>query len=130
MRQLATVKRLLPYVADAGMAAYLATAAVTVAVLVAETVDPGFATNFLAPQALVAVAFVTGVLSLVAPTPRPRLARQKAVFALCGLIAGVFAFWSAGRYFMSIPDARVPLAAAIAGAVLLAFAASAADDPL
>lgn len=123
-------RRFLPYVADAGMAAFLCVAAVTATVLVAEIVSPGFAANFLAPQGLIAAAFVTGALSLVAPTPGPRTARQKAVFALFGVAAAGFAFWASWRYFTSVPDARLPLATAIAGAILLAFAASAGDDSL
>lgn len=130
MRAIAAVKRFLPYVADAGMTAYVAVATVTAAVLTAETLRPGFAVNFLAPQTLVLVGALAGALSVITPTPAPRQLRQRAVFALSGLAAGGFAFWAAWRYFTSVPDARLPLAAAIAGAVILAFAASAADDPL
>lgn len=130
MRHIATVKRLLPYVADAGMTAYVAVAAVTAAVLAAETLRPGFAVNFLAPQTLVLIGAVAGALSVATPTPAPRKLRQRAVFALSGLAAGGFAFWAAWRYFTSVPDARLPLAAAIGGAVLLAFGASSADDEL
>ncbi len=129
-RVFAILRRFLPYAADVGMTAYVAVAGVTAAVLMAETLRPGFAANFLAPQTLVLVGAVAGTVSVIVPTPAPRSLRQKAVFALSALAAGGFAFWAAWRYFTSVPDARLPLAAAIAGAVLLAFAASAADDEL
>jgi hypothetical protein len=130
LRRITALKRYLPYAADVGMAAYLAISGVIMAVIALETVTPGFAVNFLAPQTLVTLALGAAALSLVTPTPGPRGLRQRVTFWLTGALAGGFAFWAAWRYFTSVPDARLPLAAAIAGAVLLAFGASSADDEL
>jgi hypothetical protein len=88
------------------------------------------AKRLLPPQTLILVGTVAGALSVIVPTPVPRQVRQRVIFALSGLTAGGFAFWAAWRYFTSVPDARLPLAAAIGGAVLLAFASSEADDSL
>ncbi len=119
----------LPYAADAGMAAFVAAAAFALAVAAAEFLSPGLVSSAVAPQALVVMLLATGALALADVSRKPRNRRQKAVFAVVGAIAAAFAFWASWYYFSPVPEARWRLAALIAGVVGLLFAGAAAPLP-
>lgn len=123
------LRKSLPYVSDAGTAAFVAAAGFSLTVAVAEFFSPGLVASAVAPQAVVVLLLVTGALALADGSPKARSRRQKALFALAGAAAAAFAFWAAWYYFSSVPEARWRLAALIAGVVGLLFAGASAPLP-
>ena len=120
-------KTALPYVADAGGVAFTAIAAFVLAVVALEFASPGSAVSAVAPQALVVAAVVAGGVAL-ADVSTPRTPRRRAWAVAAAVAAGV-AFWASWYYFSSVPEVRAWLAAAIAFAVALLFAAAASPPP-
>lgn len=123
------MRKALPYVADAGAAAYAAVALFALAVAAAEFIDPGSASGVVAPQTLVALLAAAGALALVdVSAERPSRGRAASFVAL-GAIAVVVAFWSSWDYFSPVPDLRARLAAFTAAVVGLLFAAARSPAP-
>lgn len=120
-------KTVLPYVADAGGVAYTAIAAFVLAVGALEFASPGAAVSAVAPQVLVASAIAAGAVALL-DISVPRKPHRLVWMIVTAVAAGV-AFWAAWYYFSSVPEARARLAAAIAFAVALLFAAAASPPP-
>lgn len=120
-------KTALPYVADAGGVAFMAISAFVLAVVALEFASPGSAVSAVAPQALVVAAVVAGGVAL-ADVSVPRKPRRRAWAVAAAVAAGV-AFWASWYYFSSVPEVRAWLAAAIAFAVALLFAAAASPPP-
>lgn len=120
-------KTVLPYVADAGGVAFMAIAAFVLVVLALEFASPGAAVSAVAPQALVASAVIAGAVALL-DVSAPRAPRRRAWIVAAFIAAGV-AFWASWYYFSSVPETRAWLAAAIAFAVALLFAAAASPPP-
>ena len=122
------LKIALPYVADTGAVAYVAIALFALVVAIAEFTSPGLVSGVVAPQAIIACLAVAGALSLVAPS-EGRSKASKVTFALFGIAAAAFAFWSAWYYFSPVPDLRGRLAVFAAMVVGLLFAAGAMPAP-
>ena len=120
-------KTVLPYVADVGGVAYMAIAAFVLAVIALEFASPGAAVSAVSPQALVASAVIAGAVALLdVSVTRPP---HRMAWAVATVLAAGVAFWASWYYFSSVPEVRARLAAAIAFAVALLFAAVASPPP-
>ncbi|HTM68948.1 MAG TPA: hypothetical protein VL426_06660 [Candidatus Binatia bacterium] len=128
-RAASALKNALPYVADAGAAAYAAIALFALAVAAAEFTNPGSASGAVAPQTLVVLLAAAGAFALVDVRGGRPGRKRLAFFAALGLVAAAVAFWSAWDYFGPVPALRGRLAAYTAAVVGLLFAASASPAP-
>ncbi|KPJ85889.1 hypothetical protein AMJ57_01395 [Parcubacteria bacterium SG8_24] len=112
--------------ADAAMVAYLALAVFILLAVGLDFLHPGFAFNYLAPQVLVVLTAVCGLLSLLRPGDRAgRSGRQRLAFLAVGFLVTVSVLAVAWYYFSPVPALRVKLTAlsAITVAFLFIFAA-------
>lgn len=121
----AAFSKSLPYVAEIGDVAYGSLCAVIIACAVAEFLAPGIIAAAVSPQALALAAFAAGALSLVSERKVRPSRRRRAFYGAAGAAASVFAFSSAWYYFVSVPDARAPLAWASGMIVAIMFLACA-----
>lgn len=111
------------YVAEAGTVAFVSLASLITLTVLAESVRPGTAANYVPPQSLFVVAVVTGLLSLAAPIHGHRNRRQKVSYSVVMVFLAVIAFKMAWRYFAAIPSGQVWLSLLASGSVLLVFLA-------
>lgn len=123
------LRNALPYVADAGAAAYAAVAVFALAVAAAEFMSPGSASGAIAPQTLVICLAVAGALALADVSGDRPKGKRLAFFAALGVAATAVAFWAAWDYFSPVPGMRERLAGFTAAVVGLLFAASASPAP-
>ena len=111
------------YVAEAGTVAFLSLAVLITLIVIAESVRPGIAANYVPPQSLFMAAVLTGLLSLVAPIHRRRSTRQRITYGVIALVLASIAGKMAWRYFAAIPSDRVWLSLLASGSVVLVFLA-------
>ena len=111
----------LRYVAELGLAGFLAVFWLGAVLAVAELSFPGFAANYISPGAIFAALLLTGGLALAAPQSETRTRRQRLAYAAAGALAVVGAFSAAWYYFGPVPDARLWLSVASAAVVAGAF---------
>jgi hypothetical protein len=99
----------IPYLADAASVVFVAAGTLLVFSAAGELRSPGMAASVLAPQTLIAVAAVAGLLALLSPPRSPsRLARVG--YACMGLLATALAGVAAWHGFVSLGEARPWLA--------------------
>lgn len=110
------------------MVAFVSLAVLITLAVLAESIRPGTAVNYVPPQTLFAVAVVTGLLSLAAPIHAHRSRRQKVSYGVVMVFLAVIAFKMAWRYFAAIPSDQVWLSLLASGSVVLVFLAFRQDD--
>lgn len=103
---------LAPYVVEAGLSVFTATAVLSVALALLEYRFPGFVGPYVPPQVLAVILCVSGAAALAGPDragerPAPRL-----IYAAAGLLLAACAFAAAWYYLGPLP-----------GGLWLAFAA-------
>jgi hypothetical protein len=108
-----------PYLADIGRTAFASVAALAGAALLLEYFAPGIVGNYVATQYVAAAAAVSAALALLdEPRSSPR---RHLAYAASGVLITLFASSAAWRYLGDVPDARLPVTLAVAGAIILAF---------
>lgn len=116
------------YIAEAGTVAYLSLAVLVTLIVIAESVRPGIAANYIPPQSLFVAVVLTGLLSLVAPIHGRRSKRQRITYSVITMVLAIIACKMAWRYFAAIPSDRVWLSLLASGSVVLVFLAFRQSD--